>query len=58
MVIVVLGKRSILSIGDVKDEEEYDAFEYSLPFINPKSVDEDYIDLSYTRVDHTKEIYI
>ena len=36
MVIVVLGKGSILDIGDVKDEEEYDAFEDSMPFINPK----------------------
>ena len=58
MIIVVLGKRSILGIGDITDEEEYDAFEDSLPFINPKSVDEDDVDLSYTRVDHTKGIYL
>ena len=28
--IVVPGKRSILGVGDVEDEEEYDAFELSL----------------------------
>ena len=52
--IIVPGKRSILSIGDVDDEEEYDAFEDFTPFINPKSMDEDNVDVGYMRVDHTK----
>ena len=59
--IVVPGKRSILGIGDVEDEEEYEAFEDSPPFINPKSVDQDDIDdvdVGYTRVDHTEGIHL
>ena len=56
--IVVPGKRSILGIGDVEDEEEYDAFEDSPPIINPKSVDEDDVDVGYTRVDHTEGIHL
>ena len=47
-----------MGTGDVEDEEEYDAFEDSLPFINPKSVDEDDIDVGYTHVDHTKGIHL
>ena len=54
--IVVRGKRSIIGIGDVEDEEEYDAIEDSLPFINPKSVDEDDVNVGCTRVDHTEGI--
>ena len=57
--IVVPGKRSILGIGDVEDEEEYEAFEDSPPpFINPKSVDQDDVDVGYMRVDHTKGIHL
>ena len=56
--IVVPRKRSILGIGDVEDEEEYDAFEDSPTFINQKSVDEDDVDVGYTRVDHTKGIQL
>ena len=51
-------KRSILGIDDVEDEEEYDTFEDSPPFINPKSVYEDDVDVSYTRVDHTEEMHL
>ena len=28
------------------------------PFINPKFVDEDDVDVGYTRVDHTEEIHL
>ena len=56
--IVVLGKRSILGIGDVKDEEEYEAFKDSPPFINPKSVDQDHVDVGYMRVNHTEGIHL
>ena len=56
--IVVPGKRSILGIGDVEDEEEYNAFEDSPPFINPKSVEEDDVDVSYKCVDHTEGIHL
>ena len=42
----------------LKAEEEYDAFEDSPPFINPKSVDEDDLDVGYMRVDHTEGIYL
>ena len=51
-------KRSILSIGDVEDEEEYDAFKDTPPFINPKSVDEDDVNVGYTRVDHIEGIHL
>ena len=56
--IVIPGKRSILGIGDVEDEEEYEAFEDSPPFINPKSVDQDDVDVGYMRVDHTEGIHL
>ena len=56
--IVVPGKRSILGIGDVEDEEEYDAFKNSPSFINSKSVDEYYVAVGYTRVDHTEGIHL
>ncbi|XP_057250629.1 uncharacterized protein LOC130591359 [Beta vulgaris subsp. vulgaris] len=58
--IVVPRKRSILGIGDVDDEEEYDAFEDSPPFINPKidvTCDAD-VDTNYMRVDHTEGILV
>ena len=55
---VVPGKIFILGIGDVEDEEEYDAFENSPPFFNPKSMDEDDVDVGYTRVDHTEGIHL
>ena len=58
MVYCCIGKRSIFGIGDVKDEKEYDIFQDSPPFINPKSVDEDNVDVGYTRVDHTKRIHL
>ena len=59
--IVVPGKRSILSIGDVEDEdeEEYEAFEDSPPFINLESADKDDVDdvvVGYMRVDHMEGI--
>ena len=44
----------ILGIGDVEEEEQYDALEDSLAFINPKSVDENEVHVGYTRVDHTE----
>ena len=45
MVYYCTEKRSIPIIGDVEDEEEYDAFEDFLPFINPKSMNEDDVDV-------------
>ena len=56
--IIVPEKRSVLGIGDVKDEKEYDAFEVSSSFINPKSVDQDDVDVGYMRVDHTEGIHL
>ena len=58
MVYCCTGKKSILGIGDVEDEEEYEAFEDSPPFINPKSVDQDDVDVGYMRVDHTEGIHL
>jgi hypothetical protein len=56
--IVVPGKTSIFGIGDVEIKEEYDAFEESPPFINPKFVDGDNVDVGYMHVDHTEEIHL
>ena len=35
--IIIPGKRSILGVGDVEDEEEYDAFEDNPPFTIPNA---------------------
>ena len=57
--IVVPGKRSILGIGDVDDEEEYDAFEDSLPFTCPNSVADFTADeTNYMRDDHTEGVVV
>ena len=56
--MVVPGKSSILNIGDVDDEKEYDAFEDLSPFISPKSMDEDDVDVCYVRIDHTEGIHL
>ncbi|XP_056698036.1 uncharacterized protein [Spinacia oleracea] len=55
--IVLPGKRSILGIGDVGDEQEYDAFEDTPPFTCPGTVViEDVDTTNYMRVDHTEGI--
>ena len=58
--IVVPGKRSILGIGDVDNEEEYDAFEDLPPFTYPEIRVEDDVNMSenYMRVDHTEGIHV
>ena len=56
--IIVPKKRSILGIDNVEDEEEYEAFEDSRPFINPKSVHQDNVDVDYMRVHHMEEIHL
>ena len=51
----------MLGIGDVEDEEEYEAFEDTPPFINQKSVDQDDVydvDVGYMRVEHTEGIHL
>ena len=53
--IVVQGKRRILGVDGVEDEEEYDAFQDSPAFTNPKTVATD-VDTSYMRNDHTEGI--
>ena len=58
MVYCCIEKKSILCIGDVEDEEEYDAFEDSPPFINQKSVDEDDVDVCYMCVDNTEGMHL
>ena len=58
--IVVLGKRSILGIGDVDDEEEYDAFKDIPTFTYPENRVEDDVNMSenYMHVDHTEGIHV
>ena len=58
MVYCCIEKKSILCTCDVEDDEEYDAFKDSPPFINPKSVDEADVDVGYTLVYHTEGIYL
>ncbi|XP_021717904.1 uncharacterized protein LOC110685685 [Chenopodium quinoa] len=56
--IVLASKRRILGVGDVEDEEEYDAFDDSPPFTAPRldvanDVDKD---ANYVRSDHNEGI--
>lgn len=52
--VVVPGKRQILGVGDVEDEEEYDAFDDLPPFSIPTNDDMEEIELetNYARIDH------
>ncbi|XP_056688175.1 uncharacterized protein [Spinacia oleracea] len=58
--IVVQGKRRILGIGDVEDEEEYDQFDEDPPLSNglPKSNGEDAFDANYMRSDHCEGLWV
>ena len=60
MSIVVPGKRFILGVGDVDDEDEYNVFEDSPPFSSPKfkSANEEDVDNGYMRVDHAEGILL
>ena len=55
---MLAGKRRILGIGDVEDEEEYDAFDDSAPFTVPRPVVLNDIDneAGYMRSDHNEGI--
>lgn len=57
--IVVHGKRRILGIGDVEDEEEYDQFDETPPLSNCllKSIVDD-IDEDYMRSDHCEGLWV
>ncbi|XP_019166811.1 PREDICTED: uncharacterized protein LOC109162589 [Ipomoea nil] len=57
--IVLQGKRSIVDVGDVVDEEEYDHFDETLPFsIGIQALGEDNIETSYMRCDHGEGLWI
>ena len=56
--IVLAGKRRILGIGDVEDEEEYDAFDDSAPFTVSRPIASNDIDdqTCYMRSDNNERI--
>ncbi|XP_019197730.1 PREDICTED: uncharacterized protein LOC109191558 [Ipomoea nil] len=59
--IVLQGKRSIVGVGDVVDEEEYDQFDETPPFsigIQHVTLCEDNIDTNYMRTDHEEGLWI
>ncbi|XP_021838106.2 uncharacterized protein [Spinacia oleracea] len=58
--IVVPGKRNILGVGDVEDEDEYDAFDDTPPFTNPETEVTNNVDndTNYMRSDHTEGILV
>ncbi|XP_056698499.1 uncharacterized protein [Spinacia oleracea] len=58
--VVVKGKRYILGVGDVDDEEEYDQFDDSPPFSISESdvLDGTDNDTNYMRLDHTEGITV
>ncbi|XP_010693722.1 uncharacterized protein LOC104906639 [Beta vulgaris subsp. vulgaris] len=58
--IVVPGKRSILGVGDVEDEEEYDAFKDTSPFTIPNFHLTDVVELETRcmRADHGEGIMV
>ena len=58
MVYCSIRNRTILDIGEVDDEEEYDTFDNSSSFTNPKSIAKDDGDASYMDVDHTERIHL
>ncbi|XP_019173902.1 PREDICTED: uncharacterized protein LOC109169475 [Ipomoea nil] len=58
--IVLQGKRSIVGVGDV-DEEEYDHFDENPPLsigIQSLSSDEDNLEISYMRSDHEEGLWV
>ena len=57
--IVVSGKRSILGVGDVEDDEQYDAFEDTPPFtITNSDVTDVESATSYMCAYHGEEIMV
>ncbi|XP_031097902.1 uncharacterized protein LOC116002032 isoform X2 [Ipomoea triloba] len=53
------GKRSIVGVGDVVDEEEYDHFDETPPFsIGVQALGEDNIETSYMRCDHGEGLWV
>ncbi|XP_056687991.1 uncharacterized protein [Spinacia oleracea] len=58
--IVVPGKRNILGVGDVEDEDEYDAFDDTPPFTNTETEVTNNVDndTNYMRSDHTEGILV
>ncbi|XP_031131818.1 uncharacterized protein LOC116033200 [Ipomoea triloba] len=56
--IVLQGKRSIVGVGDVVDEEDYDHFDETPPFsIGVQSLEEDNFEISYMRSDHEEGLW-
>ncbi|XP_019156907.1 PREDICTED: uncharacterized protein LOC109153494 [Ipomoea nil] len=56
--IVLQGKRSIVGVGDVVDEEEYDHFDETPPFsigIQSLSSEDNNLEISYMRSDHEED---
>ena len=58
--VVLPGKRHIVGIGDVVDEEEYNQFDENPPFSVGVNVPEEEVDLNanYTRSDHNEGVWI
>ena len=58
--VVLLGKRRIVGIGDVTDEEEYNQFDENPPFSIGVSLQEEEVDLNanYVRSDHDEGVWI
>ncbi|XP_019189401.1 PREDICTED: uncharacterized protein LOC109183793 [Ipomoea nil] len=59
--IVLQGKRSIVGVGDVVDEEEYDHFDETPPFsigVQSLPLEEDNFEISYMRSDHEEGLWV
>ncbi|XP_019184592.1 PREDICTED: uncharacterized protein LOC109179541 [Ipomoea nil] len=59
--IVLQSKRSIVGVGDVMDEEEYDHFDETPPFsigVQSLPLEEDNLEISYMRSDNEKGLWV
>ncbi|XP_019168110.1 PREDICTED: uncharacterized protein LOC109163850 [Ipomoea nil] len=59
--IVLQSKRSIVGVGDVLDEEEYDHFDETPPFsigFQSLPLEEDNLEISYMRSDHEEGLWV
>ncbi|XP_031120919.1 uncharacterized protein LOC116024158 [Ipomoea triloba] len=59
--IVLQGKRSIVGVGDVVDEEDYDHFDETPPFsvgVQSLPLEEDNFEISYMRSDHEEGLWV
>ncbi|XP_019164337.1 PREDICTED: uncharacterized protein LOC109160505 [Ipomoea nil] len=59
--IVLQGKKSIVGVGDVVDEEEYDHFDETPPFsigVQSLPLEEDNFEISYMRSDHEEGLWV